>query len=211
MTDIAEQSAELRRRNKQKLLFIAGLPLLVMLAATLLFRATQDGDINLVETLGTGNRGDLLRPAQEVAKLDLRDLAGKPFSWPAGKHWTVVVATFDGCDNRCLETLMTTRQVHLALGRAEDRVRRLLLLIDAPMAAETAAVIAKEHPHISIATTSRAAVDALFSQQQKFGPASAAWYLVDPQGWMMMHYGANHIGKDLLTDLKHLLKYSSEK
>lgn len=210
MTDIVNDP-ELQRRNKQKLLFIAGLPLIVMLAATLLFHATQDGDINLVTMLGTGNRGDLLKPAQEVSKLDLRDDAGQPVSWPTGKHWTVVVPGFDGCDSRCEEMLVTTRQVHLALGREEDRVRRLLLLIDTPLSAEKAALIAKEHPHISIVTTSRASIDALFSQQPAFGPAATAWYLADPRGWLMMHYGSANVGKDLLTDLKHLLKYSSEK
>jgi cytochrome oxidase Cu insertion factor (SCO1/SenC/PrrC family) len=210
VNNTADASIDSRRNNKQKLLLIAGLPLIVMLAATLLFRATQSGDINLVDLLGTRNRGDLLSPAQEVAKLDLKDGNGQPMTWATGKHWTVVVPAFDGCNSNCLETLMTTRQVHLALGRDEERVRRVLLLIDAPLSAESAAIIAKEHPHIVIATTTRASVDVLLSSQPAFAPASTAWYLVDPQGWLMMHYGASHVGKDLLTDLKHLLKYSSE-
>lgn len=210
MTNTANAPIESRRHNKQKLLLIAGLPLIVMLAATLLFRATQSGDINLVDLLGTRNRGDLLRPAQEVAKLQLRNTDGQAMAWATGKHWTVVVPGFDGCNSGCLDALMTTRQVHLALGRDEDRVRRVLLLIDAPLSAESAAIVAREHPHIVIANTTRASVDALFATQASLAPASTRWYLVDPQGWLMMHYGANHVGKDLLTDLKHLLKYSSE-
>lgn len=210
VTNTANAPIDSRRRNKQKLLLIAGLPLIVMLAATLLFRATQSGDINLVDLLGTKNRGELLQPAQEVAKLDLRDGNGQAMAWTTGKHWTVVVPAFDGCNSSCLDALMTTRQVHLALGRDEGRVRRVLLLIDAPLAAESAAIVAKEHPHIVIANTTRASIDALFATQASLAPASTQWYLVDPQGWLMMHYGANHVGKDLLTDLKHLLKYSSE-
>jgi cytochrome oxidase Cu insertion factor (SCO1/SenC/PrrC family) len=208
VTDTTAISAEQQRRNKRKLLIIAGL--LVMLAATLLYRATVSGDIDLVQVLGTGNRGDLMRPALEIAKLDLQDEAGQASSWPTSKHWSIVIAAFDGCDDRCQQVLMTTRQVHLALGRDESRVRRVLLLIDAPLSAPSAAIIEKEHPHISIVRATRASVDGLFAAQQNFGPASAAWYLVDPQGWLMMHYGASHVGKDLLTDLKHLLKYSPE-
>jgi len=210
VTDITNTSTSSKRGNKQKLFVIAGLPLIVMLAATLLFHATQNGDINLVNLLGTKNRGDLMQPPQEVAKLALRDDSGQPLTWPTGTHWTVVVATFDGCDSHCLDMLMTTRQVHLALGRDEGRVRRLLLLVDTPLSAETSALIAKEHPHITIANATRASVDALFTAQPDFGPANTQWYLVDPHGWLMMHYGASHVGKDLLTDLKHLLKYSSE-
>jgi cytochrome oxidase Cu insertion factor (SCO1/SenC/PrrC family) len=211
VTNLANTSIESQRRSRQKLWIIAGLPLLVMLAATLLYRATQNGDIDLVGLLGTKNRGDLLQPALEVTKLDLRNGDGQTIPWPASRHWTVIVPTFDGCDSRCLDVLLTTRQVHLALGRDEDHVRRLLLLIDAPLSAETAALIAKEHPHIVIASTTRASIDTLFAAQSGLAPANAQWYLVDPQGWMMMHYGASHVGKDLLTDIKHLLKYSSEK
>jgi len=211
VTNVANTSIQSQRRSRQKLWIIAGLPLLVMLAASLLFRATQNGDINLISLLGTKNLGDLVQPALEVTKLDLRNSEGQTIPWPAGKHWTVVVPTFNGCDSHCLDVLMTTRQVHLALGRDEDRVRRLLLLIDAPLSAEKAAQIAKDHPHIVIASTTRASIDALFAQQSTLAPANAQWYLVDPQGWLMMHYGANHVGKDLLADLKQLLKYSSEK
>jgi len=211
VTNLANSSIQSQRRSRRNLWIIAGLPLLVMLAASLLFRATQNGDINLVGLLGTKNLGDLMRPALEMTKLDLRNGDGQAIPWPASKHWTVVIPTSDGCDSHCLDVLMTTRQVHLALGRDEDRVRRLLLLIDAPLSAETAAQIAKDHPHIVIAGTTRASIDALFAQQSALAPANAQWYLVDPQGWLMMHYGANHVGKDLLTDIKQLLKYSSEK
>lgn len=211
MTDTTNTSNKSQFRNKQKLLLIAGLPLVVMLAASLLYRATVSGNINLVNVLGTKNHGDLMQPALESAKLELRDDNGQSLSWPTSHSWTVVVPAFDGCDSKCLDVLMTTRQVHLALGREENRVRRLLLLIDAPLSAETSALIAKEHPHISIAATTRASVEALFSAQPAFVPARTQWYLVDPQGWLMMHYGTDRIGKDLLADLKHLLKYSSEK
>jgi len=203
--------ADSKRGSKRNLLIIAGMPLLVMLAATLLFRATQNGEINLVNLLGTGNIGDLLQPAIETSKLELRDEKGNVASWPASSHWSIVVPAFDGCNASCLQNLMTTRQVHLALGREEGRVRRVLLLIDTPLSAEAAAQIQKDHPHIVIARTTRDAIDNLLATQPKFSATSTSWYLADPQGWLMMHYGARHSGKDLLTDLKHLLKYSSEK
>lgn len=207
-TDIA---AATRRRNKQKLAIIAGLPLLVMLAATLLFRATQSGDVNLLSLVGTANVGDLLQPAVETAKLDLRDASGASITWPVASHWAIVVPAFDGCNAVCQQHLMTTRQVHLSLGRNENRVRRVLLLIDAPLSAEAAAVIEKEHPHIAIAHTARASLDTLLAAQPRFAPASTNWYLADPQGWLMMHYGDKAAGKDVLADLKHLLKYSADK
>lgn len=199
------------RANKQKLFIIAGLPVLVMIAATLLFRVTQSGDVNLLAMIGTRNMGGLLQPAVELSKLPLQDVAGAATTWPASTHWSIVVPAFDGCDTNCLQNLMATRQVHLALGREESRVRRVLLLIDAPLSMQAADEIKKNHPHILVVQTRRDVIDGLLAAQPKYMAATASWYLADPQGWLMMHYDAQNTGKDLLTDLKHLLKYSSEK
>jgi hypothetical protein len=39
---------------------------------------------------------------------------------------------------------------------------------------------------------------------------SSTWYLVDPAGWIMMSYTGEIHYKDVISDLKFLLKNSSE-
>jgi len=39
---------------------------------------------------------------------------------------------------------------------------------------------------------------------------SSTWYLVDPAGWIMMSYNSGMSYKDVMADLKFLLKNSTE-
>jgi hypothetical protein len=39
---------------------------------------------------------------------------------------------------------------------------------------------------------------------------ASIWYLVDPAGWIMMSYNGEVHYKDVISDLKFLLKNSSE-
>jgi hypothetical protein len=41
------------------------------------------------------------------------------------------------------------------------------------------------------------------------GLETPAYYVVDPNGWIMLAYAANADGKDLMADLKFLLKNSN--
>ena len=41
--------------------------------------------------------------------------------------------------------------------------------------------------------------------------SEAQFFLVDPEGWAMMVYSAEHNGAAVLKDLKYLLKYSAER
>ena len=49
--------------------------------------------------------------------------------------------------------------------------------------------------------------DALFGENRA---APDTWYLVDPAGWVMMSYNSGIHYKDVISDLKFLLKNSSE-
>ena len=54
-------------------------------------------------------------------------------------------------------------------------------------------------------TTSADGYAALFSEH---GADASTWYLVDPSGWVMMSYNQNDSYKDVIADLKFLLKNS---
>ena len=47
----------------------------------------------------------------------------------------------------------------------------------------------------------------LFKEQRE---DKTTWYLADPAGWVMMSYNSDVSYKDVISDLKFLLKNSSE-
>ena len=56
------------------------------------------------------------------------------------------------------------------------------------------------------ATVQAEVYNSLFPEQRE---SSDTWYLVDPAGWVMMTYTHDISYKDVITDLKFLLKNSS--
>ena len=50
-------------------------------------------------------------------------------------------------------------------------------------------------------------MNALFAEYRN---DPARWYLVDPAGWIMMSYSTDNSYKDVIADLKFLLKNSGD-
>ncbi|MDP4916271.1 MAG: hypothetical protein NWR12_00985, partial [Haliea sp.] len=58
------------------MLLIAGIPVTIVLAATWLWWFVIRGDLDLVEMLGTANRGTLLDPPRALAEAQLQSPTG---------------------------------------------------------------------------------------------------------------------------------------
>ena len=56
--------------------------------------------------------------------------------------------------------------------------------------------------------TSSSSFQALL-EDNRTGSGQPAYYLVDPHGWIILSYQADMDGKDLMADLKFLLKNSN--
>ena len=67
--------------------------------------------------------------------------------------------------------------------------------------------IADEHRGLRALTLAPGGYDTLFAEQRE---DSSTWFLVDPAGWVMMSYNSEIGYKDVISDLKFLLKNSSE-
>jgi hypothetical protein len=108
------------------------------------------------------------------------------------------------CGSACEELLYLARQVNIALGKNANRVNRSAWL-----------------GNTSDDLDSRWSEE--YSSMEKLSLRSGAepsWppginpddqpriLLIDPFGNIIMHYGSEHTGKEMLKDLKHLLKLS---
>ncbi len=211
-------------RNRMVLLLIGAIPVTIILVATWLWYFVAQGDLDLVGLLGTANRGTLVQPPRQLDDLALRDESGLSVAFSdLEPRWAMVVPAAGGrCDEACEQSLYVTRQVHVAMGKELNRLRRLYVSTDrtadtemavrelsdghpAPAPSEFARYLATEHTGLQALTLSAAGYAKLFPEHVF---DSSTWYLVDPAGWVMMSYNKEVPYKDVIADLKFLLKNS---
>lgn len=210
MTDATSPKGTGSRRNARVPAIMLGSLFLVVIASTLLFRAAVLGHVDLPKLLGTRNHGTLLQPPQAIADLPLRTTDGTPFDYAAlPKQWNIVLPVEAHCDERCQQMLYTTRQLHVALGKYADRVRRFLITPDYPLDAEFEKLLA-EHPKLTVLVADRAQFDQYFGRAGLQPLRDRQYFIVDPDGWTMMYYPDQQNGKEVMADLKFLLGNSHE-
>ena len=218
--------SEVAGTGRWTLLLIAGIPLAMIFAASSLWYVVTAGDVDLLSALGTSNNGALVTPPRELTKRPFTDAAGTEFYWnDVDPRWTLVVAAPGPvCADACERRIWLTRQIHVALGRDFNRVRRVLLTDVAPsdLPLEIAGVrpegwpqgfesgsvsdyLALGHPGVIALEASPQDFDGLFSEVRS---GAGGWYLADPAGWVMMRFDDGLDYKAVITDLKFLLKNS---
>ena len=153
----------------------------------------------------SGNRGELLNPPTLLGAAAVAD-ADKQDAWrthPAtGGKWILLQADDAACGPACETKLHTMRQAHVALGKYQDRVRRVFLL--EPGQQPSAALKAAAGDWVWLES----------SAVQKLLPTPAGTsgrdfiYLVDPLGNLFMRYRKDVEIRDIHKDLMRVLKAS---
>lgn len=195
------------------LLLIGGIPLLVIISATWMWVYVASGDLDLVGLLGTSNKGQLVTPPQQLTSLQLAGLQSEDFvSVDGSGKWTMLVPGGADCDQTCVDTLYLTRQVRTAIGPDAGRIRRVYLNLDGRTNSVAVQLILEQHPQMETVVASRVAVLELLVAAgiPDVLELPGVWFVVDPQGWMMMYYSAEHSYKDPISDLKFLLRNTGE-
>jgi hypothetical protein len=205
------QKNTVQAKNRRDLQLIIGSIVFVILSATLLYKLADNGQINLTEVLGTSNRGALINPPRQLDDVMLLDKDGKPVklsSLPA--EWNFLIANAGDCPKTCIDTLYLTRQLRTSLGADSLRVRRILISKQMPIDQSMLAFVQQEHEHLVVLYTTPDQFDKLFTNTKPgLDPLSLnTFFIVDPQGWMMMAYDQGNTYKDVIRDMKFLLKYS---
>ena len=212
-----------QRRARRVLLLIAGIPVAMMLAATALWWFVEAGYVDVVDRFGTANHGDLITPPRSVSEIPFRREGRAELLWrDLPLKWRLlVVQRGNVCDAVCQNQLYQTRQIHVALGKDFNRVDRVLLG-DRPSdevvlqgadplpgervtARPLAAWLAREHQQLTPLTASSSTLEALVPEAVA---SPTQWYVVDPAGWIMMRMSDDLHYKDVISDLKFLLKHS---
>jgi hypothetical protein len=151
---------------------------------------------------GHVNKGALLSPPIALAAFDAPRL-------DAGERalrenvWSVVIVSRGECSAACAQSVADTRRVLDLLGADRDRVQRILVSTVPPAPGD--AGTGQDLIAFDASTPAQAALAAPFA-----AAADGAYYVADPRRNLILSYAPGQNAKDLLDDLKRLLKYSGE-
>lgn len=158
----------------------------------------------------TTNKGNFIIPplSSELLGIDQLHKETAAFQQLDGhRKWVILLVAKGLCEQRCEQALYNARQVNIALGKDSDRVGRLLLFTEADVQLEN---VLAEHPELVRQSVNQDRVDELIAAvaAHDLSLENYDMLLMDPLGNIMMHYKADQDGRDLLDDLKRLLKVS---
>lgn len=187
-----------RRRGRRTFFIIAAMFLLPVAVAFALYYG------NLWRPTHSASLGELIDPARPLEVAGLRHADGSPADPGVltGK-WTLIYIGDGACDAACRTALIFGRQSRLALNNEMTRVQRVFLATGNCCAND---YFAAEQPGLIALDASAPEAQSLLAQ---FPPERAnALFIVDPLGNLMMRHDASVTTKNLLSDLKKLLKLS---
>ncbi len=184
------------RRGQLKLLAVFAVVLGPILVAWLMARS----GFGVPE--GNTNKSDLVEPAISVQTWG----AGvEPLGY--GAPWRLTVTSPGDCSDACLALIHEARQINVALGREAGRVEHVLLQAHAA-SPQLRKRLESEFPRLAVLPLNEAAYqDSLASQPQTWGQQPQLW-VVDPLGRVVLRRNPERPARQILDDLKHLLKVS---
>ena len=148
---------------------------------------------------GSSNHGALLTPVVNV-----RDkLPGSEIVQLADGKWLMLYAAAGECPETCREALYRQRQTRLMLGREMERVVRVFLHGDSPL---DTVFLEGEHPGLK--TINDKALGDLLEEKRPQDLVPGGIYLFDPLANLVMYFPPDLEPRDMVDDMKHLLKLS---
>jgi hypothetical protein len=191
-------------RSRYLLLLLMLIPIGVVLLATLVFYTR----IGMPD--GTRNKGVLITPPLQLNETGLKTAQGEPYILEAVKEkmWTFLVANPSHCDEICRKHFWEIRQTRIALGKHQGHIQRIWLVTEGVLDAATQQWLTAEHPDVVVLYVDGTRWRELLKQSPE-GIASegkAVFFLGDPRGFIMMYYTPQDTYRDVITDMKFLLK-----
>lgn len=119
------------------------------------------------------------------------------------QRWQLLVTAPTACAADCQQLVYLARQLQISLGRDASRASHALASAQ-PLSAEYETKLNVEYPQLQ-----RYPLDLPTLSKGAAAPGDAQLWIVDPHGNLVLRYDAKVKGKELLNDLRHLLKLSN--
>ena len=181
-----------RTRGRLQFLLIAALFFGPLLFAAWLY---YGGDT--LQPDARANHGALLEPI-----VNLEDAA--PGSVIHGtRGWRLVYAGDDDCGEPCRMGLYKLRQSRLMLGKEMDRLERVFL-----HGAERPDTLLGAEEHQGLVALHDTALQAVLEGKRPRSLPAGGYYLIDPHGNLVLYFSPDIKPRDMVDDIKRLLKLS---
>ncbi|EJK98561.1 hypothetical protein [Pseudomonas chlororaphis] len=182
------QAPHNRRRGRWQLLLIVAMVIGPMILATGMYK------LQFWVPESRSYHGELIGNGQSRA--DIGVLADET-------RWQILVTAPRDCAVDCQQLVYLARQIQISLGRDASRASHALAAAQ-PLDTDYQAKLQREYPQLQ-----RYPLDLpTFTKGASDQGAPLLW-IVDPHGNLVLRYDARVKGKDLLNDLRHLLKLSN--
>ncbi|RRV09210.1 hypothetical protein EGJ27_05410 [Pseudomonas sp. v388] len=177
-----------RRRGRLQLV------LLILVAVVPMVLATSMYHLGFWVPKGRTYHGQLIATGQSRADLGVS---------ADERRWQLLVSAPTRCATDCQQLVYLARQVQIGLGRDAARASHALATGQAPDAGY-AEKLQREYAELK-----RYPLDLARYWQTVPGLDEPQLWIIDPHGNLVLRYGARVKGKDLLDDLRRLLKLSN--
>lgn len=118
-------------------------------------------------------------------------------------RWQILVTAPKACSVDCQQLVYLARQVQIGLGRDASRASHALAAAQ-PLDSDYDAKLTREYPQLQ-----RYPMDLTTFSKTTGDQAVPQLWIIDPHGNLVLRYDPAVKGKDLLNDLRHLLKLSN--
>ena len=187
------------KNNKNKIILILVIVAFLspVVLSWLVFNYTD-----FVEQRGTSNHGDLITPPRPIEDLAMIDPINPDRKESLHGKWSMVYVT-ETCDEECMKNVYRMRQIHLMMDKHSLRVQKVLFLT---------AQQASDFSGQQLIDTDLINTGALLEKFRLFSSDDPLTqhriYIVDPLGNLMMKFEQDANPRDIMTDLKKLLRAS---
>ena len=156
------------------------------------------------------NHGEILNPIIHISSFQLRNENGEiiPQKELMSK-WRIISFLGRNCDQQCASRLYDTRQIYTSLGKDRDRAVRMFVHLE-PADESLLKLIAETHPNVVNVNGDKSAIIKALGDNVRNDVSidNNETYIMDPIGNVMMRFTRDQPNKDLLYDIKKLLKAS---
>jgi hypothetical protein len=179
--------------NRTQLLVILLTPIIVVISSTALYFS------GWLMPNESSNNGILLDPVLSVTDFGLPEV-----TISQDRQWRIIQFS-PTCETACLEKVYEQRQMHIALGKLQPRITRVLLT-----GSNVAASLAADYPNLDIETFNAANLtNSVRARIPMTDLSDNPVFIVDPFGNIMLYFTSQHDYKSQMSDIKKLLKLST--
>lgn len=143
------------------------------------------------------NHGTLLEPIVNLAD------AVPGLTLHESRTWHLLYAEDGECAENCREALYTLRQSRLMLGKEMDRLERVFLHGE-----EAPDTLLGAEEHRGLVALHDPALRAVLDDKRPESLPAGGFYLIDPHGNLVLYFSPDINPRDMVDDIKRLLKLS---